>query len=236
MSNITETNVTNDSVFIGDKVETLETITGTVAGVAATITDTTTYAVTDQDGLTSVITIVGDASNTGAQTVTFSGATTTALQVAAQINDQTTGLSAVVTTGQVVLTTDKVGAGVTISAAAGTGGLTWDTPTAGTGVSGALVIAKGTLMARNTSTTKMVVYVASGSNGTGTPTAVIDEELTFAATGDQRAKVGRSGIVNKGKLVVSATGIAPTTVVIDELMKDSSIVAVAVSDTSRSNV
>jgi hypothetical protein len=228
--NITTTAVENDTVFIGDKVEELEVITGTVAGVAATITDTTSYAVTDQDGLTSIITIVGDANNTGAQTVTFSGATTTALQVAAQMNDQLTGCSAVVDTGQVVITTDKVGAGVTISAAAGTGAITWDTPTAGSGVSGSLVIAKGTLMARNTSTTKMVVYVASGSNGTGSPLGVIDTELTYVATGDLSAKVARGGLVDKGKLIVSATGAAPTLLVIDELMKDSSIVAVSVDE------
>ena len=42
MSNITVTSVENDSVFLGGKVEKSETLTGTVAGTSATITDTTT--------------------------------------------------------------------------------------------------------------------------------------------------------------------------------------------------
>jgi hypothetical protein len=105
------------------------------AGTAATITDTTTYAVTDQDGLTSIITIVdgGVGSAAGAQTVTFSGATTTAASVAAQMNAGLVGCSVAVVGGQVKITTDATGSGVTIAAAAGTGNLTWGTPVAGTG-------------------------------------------------------------------------------------------------------
>jgi hypothetical protein len=105
------------------------------AGTAATITDTTTYPVTDQDGLTSIITIVdgGVGSAAGAQTVTFSGAHTTAAQIAASMNAQLVGCSVAVVGGQVKITTDVTGAGVTIAAAAGTGNLTWDTPVAGTG-------------------------------------------------------------------------------------------------------
>lgn len=106
------------------------------SATAATITDTTTYAVTNQDGLTSIITIVdgGVGSAAGAQTVTFSGAHTTAAQIAASMNAQLVGCSVAVVGGQVKITTDAKGAGVTIAAAAGTGNLTWDTPVAGTGV------------------------------------------------------------------------------------------------------
>jgi hypothetical protein len=104
-------------------------------GTAATITDTTTYAVADQDGLTSVITITdgGVGSAAGPQTVTFAGATTTAAQVAAQMNAQLVGCRVEVSGGQVLITTDAVGAGVTIAAAAGTGNLTWAAPVAGAG-------------------------------------------------------------------------------------------------------
>ena len=106
------------------------------SATAATITDTTTYPVTDQDGLTSIITIVdgGVGSAAGAQTVTFSGAHTTAAQIAASMNAQLVGCSVAVVGGQVKITTDAKGAGVTIAAAAGTGNLTWGTPVAGTGV------------------------------------------------------------------------------------------------------
>lgn len=108
----------------------------TPAGTAATITDTTTYPVTDQDGLTSIITITdgGVGSAAGAQTVTFSGAHTTAAQIAASMNAQLVGCSVAVVGGQVKITTDASGSGVTIAAAAGTGNLTWGTPVAGTGV------------------------------------------------------------------------------------------------------
>jgi hypothetical protein len=105
------------------------------AGTAATITDTTTYPVTDQDTLTSIVTIVdgGIGSAAGAQTVTFAGATTTAASVAAQMNAQLVGCQVAVVGGQVKITTDATGAGVTIAVAAGTGNLTWGTPVAGTG-------------------------------------------------------------------------------------------------------
>lgn len=102
-------------------------------GVAASITDTTTYAVADQDGLTAIVTQTDALHGTTVTTVTFSGATTTALQVAAGFADQVPYISSVVTGGQVVLTADVGGLGSSISVAAGTGGLTWDTPVAGSG-------------------------------------------------------------------------------------------------------
>lgn len=98
-------------------------------GTAATITDSTTYPVADQDGKTSIVTISGYAP----QTVTFAGATTTAAGVAAQMNAQLKGCSVAVVGGKVKITTDAVGSGVTISVAAGTGALTWASPVAGTG-------------------------------------------------------------------------------------------------------
>lgn len=99
------------------------------AGTAASVTDTTTYSVADQDGKTSIITIAGYAP----QTVLFAGSTTTAASVASQMNAQLVGCSVTVVGGQVKITTDAVGSAVTIAAAAGTGALTWDTPVAGAG-------------------------------------------------------------------------------------------------------
>jgi hypothetical protein len=103
--------------------------TCTFAAAAGTQTDTTSYPVTDQDGLTSVITIDGG----DAQTVTFSGAHTTAAQIAASLNIGLVGASAAVVGGQVKITSDSKGTGSTVSAAAGTGGLTWAAAVAGTG-------------------------------------------------------------------------------------------------------
>lgn len=228
MSNITVTSVENDSVFLGGKVEKSETLTGTVAGTSATITDTTTYPVTDQDGLTFTVTITGDPDNTGLQTVTFSGETTTAAGVAAQANAQLKGCSVAVVGTDVKITTDAVGSDISIATGAGTGAITWGSAVDGTGVNGSLVIAKGTLLARNTSTSKMVVYVASGSNGTGTPLGVLDKEETYTSTGDKTVKIARAGIVDGAKLIVSATSAEPTALEIDSLMKNSSIVAVDV--------
>lgn len=107
----------------------------TLAGTAATVTDTTSYPVADQDTLAYTITITdgGAGEAAGVQTVTFSVTTTTAALVASQSNTQLIGCSVSVVGGQVVWTTDVPGAGVTIAAGAGTSGLTFGTPVAGTG-------------------------------------------------------------------------------------------------------
>jgi hypothetical protein len=142
LANTTVPRLTKGRIWVvsADAVDSLAksvfTRNATPAGTAATITDTTTYAAPDQDGLTSIVTIVdgGVGSAAGAQTVTFVGATTTAAKVASDMNDQLVGCSVAVVGGQVKITTDATGAGVTIAVAAGTGNLTWGTPVAGTGV------------------------------------------------------------------------------------------------------
>lgn len=106
----------------------------TATGTAATITDTTTYPVADQDGKTLTVNISG----LSAQLVTFSGATTTAASVAAQMNGQLIGCSVIETGGQVKISTDATGTGVTISITAGTSDLTWAAPVAGTGSDGVM--------------------------------------------------------------------------------------------------
>lgn len=108
------------------------------AGTAASVTDTTSYAVADQDTLALTINIISTARsefNLGAQTITFDGTVTSALHVAAGINDQLKQGHATVTGGQVVITSDELGAGVSIVVDAGDTDLTFDTPVAGTGAS-----------------------------------------------------------------------------------------------------
>lgn len=99
-------------------------------GTPASITDTTTYPVADQDSLSVIVSIAGYSD----QTVTFNGTTTTAAQVASQINAQIMGGTAFVNGGgQVQLITDAVGSTITIAVSVGTSGLTFDTPVDGTG-------------------------------------------------------------------------------------------------------
>lgn len=102
-----------------------------------TITDTTTYPVADQDGLTEKVTIDGGTE----QTVTFSGAHTTAVQIAASMDAQLTGCSVAVVGGQVVITSDSTGAGSSVAIGTGTCALAWDAPVAG--IDGELVFTAG---------------------------------------------------------------------------------------------
>ena len=122
-------NVGNATTTFDAAAATIADTTVYTGGTAGSITDTTTYAVADQDGLTSVVTVDGGT----AQTVTFSGSTTTAASVASQMNDQLTGCSVVVTGGQVVITSDSVGVDSSVAVAAGTGALTWAAAVAGAG-------------------------------------------------------------------------------------------------------
>lgn len=107
--------------------------TATFDAAAASITDTTTYAVADQDTLTSVVTLTGGDYDGEAQTVLFAVTTTTAAVVASQMNAQLKGCSVAVAGGQVVITHDDPGTDGDIAVAAGTGALTWAASVAGTG-------------------------------------------------------------------------------------------------------
>lgn len=106
--------------------------TATFDAAGATIVDTTSYPVADQDTKNCTFTITGGEYDGLVQTVTFSGATTTALQVAAAINDQCVGLSAVAG-AQVTVTTDGQGTDYDVAFGAGTSGLTFAASTAGSG-------------------------------------------------------------------------------------------------------
>lgn len=200
-------------------------ITADLTGTAGSITDTTTYAVTDQDGLTCIVTVDGVA-----QTVTFSGATTTALQVAAQLNDQLVGASAVVTGGQVVITSDSTGPNSSVAVAAGTGDLEWDDAVAGTG--DPATWPKGTLLARNSSTKKYEKYSDSGTLTRNTPIAVLPHAITFAASGDLATQIAKGGKVNQNKLSKLSDSTAIDTLVLDKLMANSNIIPQAVRNTS----
>ena len=200
MTNLTITNNDLGSVILEGGTFKDETLTFG-ALVAGSITDTTTYAVTDQDTLTEKFAIDGGAT----QTVTFAGATTTALQIAAQINAQLVGASATVTGGQVVVTSDLTGDSSTVAiVAGGTGGLTWDTAVAGTGTLTAL---EGTILARDSSSLKLVMFVKGGStNENGIPKALLTYGASIAAAGDLAVRAMHGGKVRAGRLVIAADG------------------------------
>lgn len=110
--------------------------TVTFDATQATITDTTTYPVADQDGKSFTVTITGGEYDGVVQTITFAGATTTAASVAAQFNDQVQGASVAVVGGQVEVETDGAGTDFDIAVAVGTSNLTWAASVAGTGDAG----------------------------------------------------------------------------------------------------
>lgn len=110
--------------------------TSTFDAAAASITDTTSYAVTDQDTKTLTVTITGGLYDGEAQLMTFDATTTTALQVAAQFNKHIKGITANVVGGQVQIDTDGKGTDFDIAIVAGTSDLTFGSSTAGTGNAG----------------------------------------------------------------------------------------------------
>lgn len=183
--------------------------TATWDAAAATITDTTTYAVTDQDGLTSIVTLTGGPFSGVAQTVTFSGATTTAASVAAQMNAGLAGCSVAVVGGQVKITHDSKGTGMAIAVAAGTGGLTWDTPVAGTGdvVDIAAVTAAEIKTVIEADTTATVALTTSAFT-ISSPTTGITSELDIDGTSTALTVLGLTAAVTTGAAASSPLGLS----------------------------
>lgn len=238
-TNITEQNQEPNVKWLEGPTTKEGTFSSSVTGTAATITDTTTYAVTDQVGLTSVVTIVGDPDNVGPQTVTF-GTATTALLIAADMNNQVKGASFDVVGSQVKLTTDKVGADISVSVAAGTGGLTWDTPVAGTGVGAldALEITAGMLLGRTTSGTApytagdLVPYNAANSPaGSNVIVAVASADRSLAATGSISIDYAIAGKIAEDAINISG-GTAVTAANLDALRTNTGILPITVTDQS----
>lgn len=225
----------------------------------ATITDTTTYPVTDQDTKTMTVTITGGEYDGVVQTVTFSGATTTAAAVAAGIAAQTVGISVAVVGGQVKLTTDGAGTDYDIATGAGTGDLTWGSSTAGTGDVGDInavtateiktvveadsaadvtVVGDAAVFSASTSIqfvsglalTKLGLSVETvTANENGIPKAVLPYELA-GANGDNAIRALVAGEVRDNRLVISS-GASMTDVIRDQL-RDYGIVPITTRELS----
>lgn len=180
-------NLAPGDTFVLD-VDNVGNATVTFDAAAGTVTDNTSYPVADQDGLTSIITIDGGA----AQTVTFSGATTTAASIAAQMNDQLVDCSVSVVGGQVQVESDTKGTDSTVTAAAGTGGLTWDAPVDGTGdVANIDAVTAAEVETVVEADTTALVSVSAGVFTISSPTTGIDSELDFVS-GTALAPLGLS--------------------------------------------
>jgi hypothetical protein len=214
--------VTHDDLVIGEADYRPELVTVSLTGTGASVTSES--GETDDDSTKTLKLTVTDGSGESwdgvEQTVTYPASTDTALEKAYAINDQAKGLHADVDTGHVVIATDKTGVGVTIEIGEGTATAVWGTPVAGTGSNG--VMAKGTLLARNSSTSKLVPYVSGGSTGIGTPVAVLPQAYTWTSTGDKKLDILFGGRVLQSQLVAHGVG-AITTAEAQSLMSNSKV-------------
>ena len=189
-----DSNVGPFTLLAGDTmvidVDNVGAATATWDAAAGSQTDTTAYPCADQDGLTAIATIDGGT----AQTVTFSGAHTTAAAIAASMNAQLVGCSVAVSGGgHLVVTSDTEGTGSTVAMTAGTGGLTWNAAVAGTGdvVDITAVTATEIKTIIEGDTTATVTVNADGSFTVTSPTTGTTSELDFDS-GNALAKTGLS--------------------------------------------
>lgn len=73
---------------------------------------------------------------------------------------------------------------------------------------GAATYKPGTILARNSSTLKLVPFVVGGATGTGTPVAILTLETTAAGAGDKPIRALIRGDVRKQRLIILADGDA----------------------------
>lgn len=100
---------------------------------------------------------------------------------------------------------------------------------------GADTFAKGTILARDSVSGKLVLFVKGGStNENGIPKAILTYELVATGAGDKNARVLVRGVVNKDRLVIDADGDASNvdSTVCDQL-RDYGISPVDVSQLSQ---
>jgi hypothetical protein len=218
--------------------------TATFDATQATITDTTVYPVADQDTKTMTITITGGEYDGEVQTITFSGATTTALRVAEEINDQVKGCTATLDGGQVKLVTDGAGTGFDIATGAGTGDnnvtatevktvVEADT-TATVTVVGLAAVFKATVeldfISGNALTPLGLSVETITANENGVPKAVLTHDLV-GANGDNAIRPLLAGEVVASRLVIN-DGSSLTAAIKDQLRDYGGIIALTTRELS----
>ena len=194
--------------------------TSTFDAAAGYIVDTTSYPCSDQDGLTSLITIDGGSQ----QTVTFSGATTTAAGVIDQMNAQLVGCFAAADGAQVRITSDVKGTDSSLAAAAGTGGLTWNAAVAGTGdVANILAVTAAEVKTVIEADSIAEVDITGATPVINSPTEGAGSELDF--------KSG-NGLAIFGLSVETIVGTINQVLVTSDTAGTGSSVAITVGDTA----
>lgn len=74
-------------------------------------------------------------------------------------------------------------------------------------LAGAATVKAGTILARDSVTNKLVLFVKGGStNGNGIPKAIITYEVVATGAGDTAIRAGISGAYRKARLVIAADG------------------------------
>jgi len=74
-------------------------------------------------------------------------------------------------------------------------------------LAGADTIAAGTILARDSSSLKLVLFVKGGStNENGIPKAILNQEIVVTGAGDSAVSPLISGRVRKGDLIIDADG------------------------------
>jgi hypothetical protein len=99
-------------------------------------------------------------------------------------------------------------------------------------LAGAVTVKEGTLLARDSSTLKLVLFVKGGStNGNGIPKAVLTYKVVSTGAGDVAIRAMVSGEVKSGRLVIAADGNASNVdaVVLDQL-RDYSLISISVQE------
>lgn len=97
---------------------------------------------------------------------------------------------------------------------------------------GADTLAPGTILARDSVSLKLVIFVKGGvTNENGIPKAILTHELVAAGAGDLPARVAVSGEFRKSKLIIDADGDDSNidAAVIDQL-RDYGLVPLEVSE------
>lgn len=96
--------------------------------------------------------------------------------------------------------------------------------------SGAANLAEGTMLARNTTTKKLVPYASGGSGGAEVPVAVLTYPMEIAGAGDNSVRALRGGVVADNVLVEHGVGVITDKVVLDTLIANSGIVPISTQD------
>ena len=72
---------------------------------------------------------------------------------------------------------------------------------------GAATVAEGTILARDSVSLKLVIFVKGGAtNENGIPKAIITYDVTAAGAGDESVRAGVSGKYRKERLIIDADG------------------------------